>query len=350
MENARPGYYMVRAMKQTEPEFSVFFERNVVAVGWSHVDFSSFEDLEALVREVDRVYHSDGNMAPQVRGKKNNEVRRFKGLKSGDRMVVPYFNAIRLAEVGTEELYDPTIADSLDLSNQRRVRYVREGGSIVSVPRSHLSEGLQRRLRVRGATIADLLEFSEEIETFFHGKVSGGWSFRFESREREFVETFKHRLLQNLQEGKTNLQAGGTGLENLVRELLEAEGYQAQILPKRTFPGFADADIRASKADRFDEVVLLVQVKHHSGVTSAWGAEQLAEILRQRSGVYEPETLVLVTTGEASEELRQKCEEQDIVLFTGRELVDWIFDALRNLAPDTRIRLGISGVPGLVFH
>ncbi len=36
------------------------------------------------------------------------------------------------------------------------------------------------------------------------------------------------------------------------------EGYKAKILGKRMFPGVADADIVASRADRFGEDLLLV--------------------------------------------------------------------------------------------
>jgi hypothetical protein len=67
MKDTEHGYYMVRAMRQTKEDFDLFFEKNVVAVGWSHVNFTSSEDAEALVEQV---YYSDGKTAPQVVGKK----------------------------------------------------------------------------------------------------------------------------------------------------------------------------------------------------------------------------------------------------------------------------------------
>jgi restriction system protein len=236
--------------------------------------------------------------------------------------------------------------DSLDLSNQRRVDYLRVKGSVVFVPRYELSEGLQRRLRVRGTTVSDLYEFGEEIETLFD-KENFGWLSRFEKAQKDLISAFKTKLLQNLREGNTNLEAGGVGLEYLVRELLEIEGYQAQVLSKRAFSEFADADIRASRADRFGEINLLVQVKHHTGITDTWGAKQLAEIHRQQPTKYPDYKLVLVSTAEASDELREMCEKQDIILFTGSDLASWIFEAIPKLDPKTRIKLGMSNVPKL---
>jgi len=66
-----PGYYMVRAMSQTDAEFDLFFNKGVVAVGWSEIDFTAF-DVEDLIKAVDAAYYgpSEG-YTPQVVGKKN---------------------------------------------------------------------------------------------------------------------------------------------------------------------------------------------------------------------------------------------------------------------------------------
>ena len=157
-------------MSQSQDDFDVFFKNNVVAVGWSDVNFSQFDNADSLVTKVSQEYYSNGASAPQVIGKKKNEVRRFKRMKNGDRIVVPFWGAICLAEVETDELYSQQDYDK-DLSNQRSVVYHRsQSGDVVFIPRDKLSEGLQRRLRVRGTTIADLWEFSEEIENLFKGE------------------------------------------------------------------------------------------------------------------------------------------------------------------------------------
>ena len=47
-------YYMVRAMLSREEDFKIFFENNVVAVGWSRIDFSSFSDVDELKKSGSR--------------------------------------------------------------------------------------------------------------------------------------------------------------------------------------------------------------------------------------------------------------------------------------------------------
>ncbi len=347
MESAAdPRYFFVRAMGQTDQEFAVFFEQNVVAVGWSRIDFTTHEDTGTLVAAVEREYYPEGrSVAPQVVGKKKNEARRFKSIRVDDRILVPYGSSVRLAVAKAEELYDREAGHTLDLANQRRVSYVAEpNGAKVTIPRAALSEGLQRRLRVRGTTVSDLVEFSDEIEDLYR---SGGreWSARVQERMEELATSFKTTLLENIRVGRSNLKAGGRGLEELVRHLLEVEGYEAEILSKRAFAGMGDADIAASRADRFGESKLLVQVKHHQGASDAYGAEQLLQILRDQPEEYADYRLVLVTSAEASEDVAALCEERDIALVSGPELVDWIFYSLEHLGPEWRTTLGVSDVP-----
>lgn len=72
-----PAHYMIRAMEQSEEDFEVFFEKSVVAVGWSSIDFTRSTSSEQLVDAIVREYYSDEQAAPQVVGQKKNEIRRF---------------------------------------------------------------------------------------------------------------------------------------------------------------------------------------------------------------------------------------------------------------------------------
>lgn len=340
------GTYLVRAMSQAEEDFKVFFqnsEKDVIAVGWSCVAFSAFKDIDQLIEEVKRTYYSDNNTAPQVIGKKINEVKRFKGMRAGDQVIVPYGNQIRLGIVQHGEVYDETLRDHGDLSNQRHVKYFQENGKYVSIPRTALSEGLQRRLRVRGTTVADLSEFEDEINHFFKDPQSS-WDSRFNEAELRQSILWQQKLLKNITGGKTNLKAGGMGLEQLVQYLLELDGYKAEILSKRKFSGLADADIRATKSDQFSGTSLFVQVKHHSGTSDAWGAEQLAKIreLQENDSEILDYKMILVTSAEASEKLRVYAESQDIQLFVGSDLAKWIYDLLEKIDIKRRTILGIS--------
>ena len=346
MISRTPSSYMIRAMGSEEDDFDVFFRNDVVAVGWSQLDFSAYGSPDDLVRAVESEYYSSGDTAPQVIGKKKNEVRRFKEIKGGDRIVVPYWSSVVLAIAEGEERFSDQDGESRDLANQHVVSFMRDAsGGRVAIPREQLSEGLQRRLRVRGSTVADLREFESEIERLFEGEVYTSTIARIQDgQERDF----KRRLLAILQEGRSGLRAGGIGLEYLVRELLEADGYVAAIQPKNRFPDIADADIEATRDDHVTSTKLLVQVKHHSGESDDWGAQQLSKVLEMQADVFAEYRLVLVTTADPSEQLQKLCVAKDITLISGSQLVDWVTDSLVKLGPETRLKLRVSDVPQLV--
>jgi len=326
-------YCLVRAMGQSQEELEIFTKNNIVAVGWSEVNFTNYTDEEKLVSDVKNIYYSSGDIAPQVEGKKKNEVRRFKTLSSGDYIIVPHNSAICLAKVKEKQIYSEEDYD-YDLANQREVSFHKDDNNqIVLISRDRLSEGLQRRIRVRGTTISDLSEFSQEIEDLFNGE---DFNSQFNSKRESKIDEFKRQLISNIQSGKTNLQAGGYGLEKLVTELLGIEGYEARILSKQRFLSFSDADIEAVKTDFLVSKKLLIQVKHHSGISGTWGAEQLIEILNQEPDLFSEYTLVLVTSANPSKELEQVCENKGIILISGELLAEWIYGALPKLQYKTK--------------
>ncbi|MDE0206455.1 MAG: restriction endonuclease [Candidatus Tectomicrobia bacterium] len=343
--DAGTGYFLVRAVEGGEQNLSVFFEDGVVAVGWSQVRFAEYfnadEVIEAVLEKYKGLY---AEVTPQYLGKRKNEIRRFKMMRKGDRVVVPYGAFIRLATATDEELYDESQGASTDLANQRRVIYEAVGGDLLTIPRNRLSEGLSRRVSGRGVSVGDLWEFGPEIDNLF--RTQEGLTTRLQKKSDRFLNEFKNQLLENIRKGKTNLAAGGYGLEKLVHELLEIEGYRARILPEAAFPDFADADIHASKADRIVETRLFVQVKHHGGKTRSWGTKQLREIIAQQPNNADHK-LVMVTSGDASQKLVEECERHDIVLIDGKGLVDWIYERIGQMSAINRNRLGITDVPML---
>jgi predicted Mrr-cat superfamily restriction endonuclease len=339
------NYYMVRAMASTENDFKVFFEKSVVAVGWSEINFSQYnaEHTEILVEAVAHRYYSSPDVFAPLIGKKLNEVRRFHNIKSGDYILIPYYNAIRIAIAEGEIIYDPLVRE-LDLANQRKVRYIHSNGTLRTILRDELSEALQRRLRVRGSTVSDLYEFKDEIGKLF--SMEGyTWTSDFDKNEIILREGFKKKLISKIKAGKTNLKTGGIGLENLVQELLEHEGYESKVLAKTAFQ-FGDADVYAVKADRFQETKLLIQVKHHSGYTNDWGLKQLDEI--KKDNKHKDYKFILVTSADISDDLRKLAEDLDIVAMDGNELAEWIIDNLPHLSIETIKKLGISAIPQFI--
>lgn len=349
MDQQNINYYMVRAMSQTEKDFDVFFNRSVVAVGWSEVNFSKFVNVEEIISLINEKYYKNKEVSPTVVGRKRNEIRRFFGISKGDRIVIPYYDSICLATVSGEKQYDERFKYPLDLSNQISVNYLTKERERIKIPRVKLSEGLQRRLRIPGSSVSDLNEFCLELKEIWNQPDQDiiGWSIMLDKQQKKIENDFKTRLLENIQLGKTNLQAGGRGLEVLIKELLEIDGYNATILSTRSFEGIADADIKASKSDLIlNEIQLLIQIKHHKGISDSWGATQLSEIYK--SDLFNEYKFVLITTAKASKDLVDACQNYDIILIEGPQLVNWIYDSLYKLKETTKFRLGITNIPNLL--
>ena len=337
---------MVRAMHSRPRDFELFFQNSIVAVGWSEVNFANFqqEETEALVGAVNDIYYSEGDIAPQTHGRWLNQVRRFHNIQPGDYILVPYYNSIRLAVAGSELFYvyeDPAL--EADLSNQRKVQYQRIGDELRTVPRDLLSEALQRRLRVRGSTVSDLYEFQAELEELFANE-DYSWASQFEEREQQLRGDLAAGILEHIRKGNTNLKTGGIGLEHLVRNLFDCEGYQSEVLAKQRFKD-GDADVLATKADRFGERTILAQVKHHSGYSDDWGLQQLRAI--QQQGYEGDYTYVFITSARIADQVREQAEKWNIIALDGAELADWIVDHIEQLPAELRIQLGVSGVPQL---
>lgn len=340
-----PDYYMVRAKDQTDEEFEFFFDNEVVAIGWSRVDVRELDTKEEVDEVVGKHYDFWDEAGPRLRGRRENEILRFNSIEEGDRVVVPYHSSIALATVTGEHQYEPEVVESIDLSNQVKVTYLREDGDIAAIPRDELTEGLARRLRVRGISVNELDEFAEEIEQLFRVD-DYRWQARLEDEEEERREEFRADLLQNIRDGKTHLDAGGRGLEELVAELLDCEGYD-EAETTGAFPGDADADVRATRADRFGEQKILVQVKHHQGTSGGHGVDQLIAIPKQAPEKYEDHKLVYLTTGDVKQEVRERAAKHDIDVLDGHEFADWLLDYVDEINPRMRRQLGISDLPQL---
>jgi len=338
---------MVRAMASQEADFKVFFEGSVVALGWSRVNFMDYHDrVDELLERVTKEYEYDAPdlWAPSV-GRQLNQIRRFMAFVAGDRVVVPYYDGVCLATVTGPRRYSEA-AKHTDLCNQIAVDYQLDPstGQPRVIPRNSLSEALQRRLRVRGSTLSDLAEFSEEVDRMFHD-LDYSWTSQQAKQEESVRQQFRDELLTRIQMGTTNLRTGGIGLEHLVKELFTHEGYEARVLDKRHFKS-GDADVEAERSDLFKRTRVLAQVKHHAGVTNGWGLEQLMDI--QKSRVDPDAILVLITTAVIPEEVRFEADLKGIQTMDGKALSEWVMSHIHRLKPETAAQLGISTVPRFV--
>jgi predicted Mrr-cat superfamily restriction endonuclease len=251
-----------------------------------------------------------------------------------------------LAKAEEEELYSD-FGKKIDLANQHKVTYLYKDGAVMSVPRNNLSEGLQRRLRVPGMSVSDLSEFSDEIDKLFEKPESYSFSDEARIKEDEMQKEFKSKLLSNIQYGKTNLQTGGIGMENLIKELFECEGYEAKILAKTTFKNSADADIEAWRDDAFLPTrKIYAQVKHHSGTSGSTGIDQVIGAIKDKNDDYFG---VFITSASVSDEDRKYAEANNIIVKDGNDVVDLIFSNLDKLSIDTKRKLGIVMVPSMII-
>jgi restriction system protein len=250
-----------------------------------------------------------------------------------------------------EQLYDPKYYNE-DRSNQHRVEFYRDSvGEVCLIPRANLSEALQRRLKIR-ITIANLNEFHSELDAlvanFKEGKTYS-WIAEIQRKEEDLEKEIKAQLLNHIRQGRTGLASGGIGLEQLVKELLKIDGFTAEILGKRAFPGDGDADIKASKTVMLRATDdFLIQVKHHDGTTGLWGQQQLMEIKKLQPEEFRDCKLALVTSGDVLDKDKDFAMDNDITILDGRDLVEWIFVSMEKLSPDTKRRLGISVVPRII--
>ena len=315
---------------------------SIVGIGWSEVNLSAITDVENAIKQIENGYG---------KGRWSNQIRRFCAIQDGDFIVAPLPYSVAIGKATGGIFYNQSFYNH-DRVNQRRVEFpLNQLGEVARIPRSSFSEAFQRRLRVMGMTVNDLSEFQHEIIDAYDALSAGkdySWNLVISERIEEASKSFKDQLLANIQNGKTNLLTGGVGLEFLVKELLEIEGYQADVMSKRAFPSFADADIKASRADPCSTVNLLVQVKHHHGFTNQHGLSQLEEIRKSELIEWNDHKLVFCTSASVSENFRERADKKTITVIDGGGLVDWIYQHIDRLSPESKNCLGICEVPTVI--
>jgi restriction system protein len=196
-------------------------------------------------------------------------------------------------------------------------------------------------------SVVYLNEFQEEITSYVEQLKSNG-SVRFDGpyeRMKEEAETsFKEQLLHNICSGNTFLKSGGLGLEALILELIELEGYKGKITYKAKYENHADTDIEASRTDPLSSNRVYIQVKNHKGHTDDWGIKQLIAVEED-----EHVDRWMITSGQISEQVRAYAENVGVFVMDGVGLVDWIYARANELSDSTIKKLGISLIPQILI-
>lgn len=324
-------YLMVRS-----PE--ALINENKIGYGWKKINFASHDNINSVIKEIIDINGSIGRMT--------NQVKNYFNLKKDDIVIVPLGKSIAIAKVLGEKFFESSFTGGHG-ANQIRVEFFRKENKVIRIPRSILKQNLESRLKLR-TTIGDLSRFSQEIEHIIQNLNDYG-SFDIKNSYQEksdlYEAEFKKELLDALWKGNTRLKAGGRGIEELVKELLEIEGYSnVYILDKKNGEGISDIDIQATSEKNPFLKDILVQVKHHRGETSKHAINQLI--------AYENETATnaykwVITTGHISDESKLYADENQINIMEGEQFVDWIYTSLNKLSIKTKENLGIVDVPKL---
>lgn len=310
-------------------------EKNLIGYGWQ-VDFSQFSQVAELLDAIKTKHGTYGNSRKRIAS--------FFNLKKGDIVVVPTGSSIALAEVEGERFFQ---AGSKKSSNQISVQYCRnQNGGLIKIPRKLLTNALESRLKIR-TSIADLQKFDTELMSIFQNikKNNQYIPSHIDEKKLETQESFKVDLLAAIKGKKTWLESGGIGVENLVVELLQLDGYTATVQPKNQSSDIADVDIIAIKATRFYQSELLIQVKHHSGHSGEHGIRQLIAYDSDNQNANK----WFITTAEISDSTKGLAENHNISTMDGEALVDWLVDSIDSLAEATMRKLGIIQAPVLVL-
>ena len=332
-----PEIVLVRSARE-------LINQNQIGYGWENINFSIYSSDEDLI---EYGFKKQGYNL----GRKTKQIKRYFNLKKDDIVIVPVYGAIAIGIVEGLKTYHKTPVEGYS-NNRIDVKYLSSNDGNMFIPRKSLTTALQSRLKIR-MTIAILNEFKDEIEKHIISLNKGElhtWAKEVEKKESEAVDLFKKELLIRLQNGKKiGLSSGGYGLEKLVKELLEIQGYQARISAKNASSGIDDIDVIATKTNELTSDVegLFLQVKHHNGNTNNWGIEQLKayDISNDDYAFYRK---ILITTGELSDIDKKLAHDNNIIVIEGRILVDWIYDNIEKLDISIKISLGITNRPSLI--
>lgn len=191
-------------------------------------------------------------------------------------MVVPSGKSLSIGVVKGEKVFKPEWENRA--CNLVSVEFYMSKGSVFKIKRGDLLQKLESRLKVKTA-IADLVKFQDEIREIIDSISEDEDIYQscniYTKHVKAAEKNFKDELLQSIRNETIRLSAGGNGLERLIKELLEIDGYKAKIKTKKQSPDIADIDIEAKKEGRFFKTCLLIQAKHHRGETDGHGLKQL---------------------------------------------------------------------------
>lgn len=333
MSEQKYDYYMIRT------DYDLL-KKNVVGIGWNDVNFSKFPNAETIADKIRTKYYN-GKSSSAI-SKKLNQIKRFKNMKEGDIALIPTGSYIAFAKILNEESF----SKGDEFANQRKVDVLKNiHGGVKLVSRKEFTTSLQNKFRMLGSIVLDINQFKDEID-YVMNKSGIDIEHSIFTKEQNEKSSLRKGLREKIENGKTFLEAGGLGLENLLVELFKIEGYEATRLDKKRFLGKADADIDAKKEDAFSATKFLIQAKHHQGTSEKEGIEQLIGALEDPE--YDGYQGIFMTTAtEIDSDAEKLANDEGIQVFKLEDIVDLIIENIDTLSPETKYILGMTRYPSI---
>ncbi len=345
-----PNYYVVR-MKDVQWEYA---KRGLLAVGWSEIDFTDIlNDIDISNITKDKITELLEKHYGHRNGRDAGELYRFLSIKKGDKILVPTWGGFYICESLGEYVYSK--ADiSQDRANQWRVKYaLNENGEPAFFNRKDKNTALQTKMRTQWTVLQfgdEQTEAIVEIEKLYTGQSDYSLIDQVIEKEKNCKNVLKKELCSRLKDyNKTSLEAGGTGLEKLVKTLFEIDGYKAEIPPKNKTVDHADADIIATKESSISEAltqIIKIQIKHHNGQTGYWAVEQIVRVKEKDiKEELEANAYIALTSAEFNEDAIDLARKNGIILIDGKGLAEVIVNFFDDEKLEIiRRQLGVSKI------
>jgi len=326
-------------------------EKDLVGYGWENVKFENYGDGKDLIK---RGFKANGIDI----GRKRKQIERYQNIKEGDIVVVPVNRAIAIGIATNNKDYEENSTTPYS-ANRIIVNFFTKESKVIYVLRSALDMNFEQRLKIR-TTIANLNDFDEEINQVIE-QIKAGKNYKrgtvFANKEKKAKDNFIEEMLKRMRTGKgLGIAAGGSGLEELIKEIFQAKGYEAFIPPKNKKNSknkhIADVDIVAYKNGELSTKgeLILIQAKHHKGTTSDHGVKQLEAMVDYsfgKNGEFSEDDYavkkILITT--AKKDIKNN---NSIQIINGQLFVEWLYENIDLLDKKTKEQLGVSEVPTLV--
>ncbi len=285
---------------------------NVVGIGWCNaphlLETNSWDALKDQLRET---YPDPYKDSARSLGNAAGSVWRFlKSIEPGDQVVVPVPGAFYVACIKSSPFYEKSGAsDELDYAYRRRVVWE----TVKPVPRSHASNPLQRWMKARQTCVEADCDLLSDLNKALDRTSPIDFGSSVLDAAFDSVSKALHNAVNN------------RGLEQVVKQLAQASGAKAKM-PSNNTGLLGDADVIATydlKIGNMESTIeVAYQVKQHEGKTDGWGVQQLIDRMEASPSIVRG---CLVTTAQkVSDQAQRLADENDILVLTERELVEWV--------------------------